>query len=422
MRLLHTSDWHLGQELYGVDRIVEQSRVLDAVIDVIAARDVDVLLISGDVYHVANPSTRAQKLFYQTLARLSREAPNLRIAAIAGNHDSPSRLELPLALPLEGLAGPDGAPRLWIQGAVPRAPDGASDWAACARVVRTPNGAPLCGLALIPFQRPGDLPDAAAATEAFATAADAARRALDAAGAPEAPVILAAHLTAQGGALSPDSERPVEIGGVDALPLSVFPAASDYVALGHLHRPQTLQAEAPAIRYAGSLSPLSATERDYPHGVTLVEFAPGRAPRIEPIALPRPRAFLREPQTGAATVETLEAALRARADEARAATPPPPELTPFLEVEVRLEQPEPDLRARLEAALGDAPLRLTRIRRSRAEAATATEEPPDLADLGPEAAFERLHRETFGAPPPEPLSKAFRALLAADAPADDPRA
>lgn len=422
MRLLHTADWHLGQELHGVDRTAEQSRILDQIISIALSRAVDAVLVSGDVYHAVNPPIRAQKLLYRALSTLAERAPGLQIALIAGNHDSPARLELPLSLPL-ALDGPcPDAAGLHVVGALPRA-NGRADPAACARLLRRRDGAPGAAIALVPFLRPGDLALGADQAALFAVAAEAARAVAAAAGAPNLPLLLAAHLHARGGEISEDSERPILIGGEDAVPATAFPDILDYVALGHLHRAQTLQTTGPMIRYAGSPLPLSATERSYRHSVTLLDLSQ-RPLRAEAIDLARPRPFLRAPERGFAEPEALVAALASLAAAAADAEPPDPDLTPFLEVGVRLDAPEPDLRARLEAALGDAPLRLTRILRGAGPDAPAdAPAAPDLATLSPEHVFERLHERVHGAAPPDDLRRAFRALLMTDGapePADAP--
>ncbi|MEO1330497.1 MAG: exonuclease SbcCD subunit D [Pseudomonadota bacterium] len=412
MRLLHTSDWHLGQELKGVDRAAEHERVLERIIEICAARNVDLLLIAGDVYHAANPATRSQKLFYATLARLAAETPGLRIAAIAGNHDSPARLELPMSLPLDFARAPDGEPSVSLIGSI-RRDGGRLDLSACLRPIRLASGEIGAVVALIPYLRPGDLDQDQDAAALFRAAADAARAAAERCGAPDAPLILSAHLHAAGGDLSPDSERPILIGGEEAVPLAAFPTDFAYVALGHLHRPQTLRSGASVVRYAGSVIPLSAAERPYAHGVTLVEVG-GGAPSIEEIPLPRPRRFDRLPETGAAPPDVLERMAADYAERLRE-TAIDPALEPFLDLHVSLETAEPALRARFEAALGDAPARLIGVRPHYPQTSDAPRtELIDLSALSPTQTFERLHAAEFGAPPPEDLRRAFDDLIAAD--------
>src|SRR5450830_1653635 len=95
MRLLHTSDWHLGQSLHNFDRHYEHQCFLDWLIDTIVAEEADALLIAGDIFDNANPSSNAQRQLYRFLQQAKTRAPGLQIVVIAGNHDSPGRLEAP---------------------------------------------------------------------------------------------------------------------------------------------------------------------------------------------------------------------------------------------------------------------------------------------------------------------------------------
>ncbi|MDR0477630.1 MAG: exonuclease subunit SbcD, partial [Desulfobulbaceae bacterium] len=95
MKLIHTSDWHLGQTLKGHDRHAEHQVFLDWLLDTLVERQADALLVAGDIFDQANPSIEAQAQYYQFLARVKKALPNLAIVVIAGNHDSPSRLEAP---------------------------------------------------------------------------------------------------------------------------------------------------------------------------------------------------------------------------------------------------------------------------------------------------------------------------------------
>ena len=98
MRLLHTSDWHLGQTLHDFDRGDEHQRFLNWLLDALEAEQIDALLIAGDIFDNPNPSADAQKQFYHFLTEAKRRMPHLDIVIIAGNHDSAGRLEAPASL------------------------------------------------------------------------------------------------------------------------------------------------------------------------------------------------------------------------------------------------------------------------------------------------------------------------------------
>ena len=404
MRILHTADWHLGQVLHGYDRSVEHARFLDWLVDAIIVEKIDALIVAGDVFDVANPTVRATKLLWRCIARLRDQAPALNIVLTGGNHDSPRRLELPLSI----LAADDDAatgPRLVIVGALARR-DGAIDLDAAITPLRDASGAVRAVCAAIPFLRAGDVPlglgqgdDGVAAL--YRRALDAARRRC-----PDVPVVLLGHLATTGAAVAGSSERRVSIGGEETVSSAVFPSEAAYVALGHLHRPQTVPGPT-LIRYAGAPFPLSATERPYAHSVTIVDLD-GDAATIDERPVPRPAAFLRAPERGAAPLEAVERDLTTL--DVPAAEPG---LEPYLEVAVALDGPTPDLRARIDAALGAAPVRLTRIVCKRADAAPeAASIVAPIGSVDASAIFGKLHAERYGDAPADDLAAAFETLRA----------
>lgn len=95
VRVLHTGDWHTGQTLRGYSREYEQARVFDQLVEVTAEREIDVLIVAGDVFDSQNPSGETQRLFYETIERLHRARPSMRTVIVAGNHDAAGRLEAP---------------------------------------------------------------------------------------------------------------------------------------------------------------------------------------------------------------------------------------------------------------------------------------------------------------------------------------
>ncbi|WP_027135150.1 exonuclease SbcCD subunit D C-terminal domain-containing protein [Geminicoccus roseus] len=398
MRLIHTSDWHLGHEILGFDRGLEHDAFLDWLLDQVEVLGADVLLVTGDIYDSVNPSTAAQRRFYRFVARVLDKVPGLQLLLTGGNHDSPSRLELPADL-LD-------AQRVAIMGSVPRT-GGRPDPARLAVPLRDRGGAIRAVCAAIPYLRPGDLPDDVGGDGPVAelhrqavAAADAMRGDL--------PLVVTGHLHVSGGEVSDLSERRVLIGGAEVVPASVYPAHAAYVALGHLHRPQQIKGPT-AIRYAGSPFPLSVTERDYRHGIVVVDLDGGGEARIETVQAPRTVPFLRVPRTGAVPLDQVEAALRELSLE-----DPGPERRAFLEVAVRLDGPEPDLRRRIEQALDGKPVRLVRVAREVAAAAPGGGQvvPAELAELAEIEVFQRMHAQEHGGhPPAEDLLQAFRQLL-----------
>lgn len=429
-RILHSADWHLGQTLHGFSRETEHEAALQSVLNKIDEERVDAVILAGDVYHVTNPPTNAVSTFFEFIRKVSIQAPNVDLVVIAGNHDSGARLTLPMAL-----APSD---RVRILGAAPRGPDGPAPEDAVF-ALRDAAGAPRAALILLPYPRPGDLSEARTdpvdasrnrvaedrPVRAFMSAASTAAQARF----PDLPIVAVSHLHVAGGLAGSDSERPIVIGGDEAIPLSDFPESIDYVALGHLHRPQTLKG-APLAVYSGAPIPLSVDEAGYAQSVAIVDIEPREgaraAVRVRRSELPRTRAFLRIPEKGAAPLETVERLLETlaatlRGDATATAAPP------FLEVVVALDEPTPDLRRRIDEALKDTPVRLIRIRRVLSGGLTDTESPDGAppSPPTPAEAFARLHEAKFGGPPSEALSGAFNELAMAalneDAQAADDR-
>lgn len=399
MRVIHTSDWHLGQELHGFDRGVEQDTFLDWLAGQLIALDADALIVTGDVYDTVNPAVQAQQRLYQFLRRALAETPSLQIVLIGGNHDSAARLELPKHL-LD-------ANRIHLVGGMPRH-DGRTVSTRTLIELRDKTGTPCAVCAAVPYLRPGDLPTVGAAkspVKAFyrevIEAANAVREGL--------PLIVTGHLHISGGTVSELSERRIIIGGEEAVASDIFPSYVAYVALGHLHKPQSISGQT-VIRYAGSPFPMSVAEKVYQHSIVVIDFDKTGGMKTDLVQTPRPIAFYRVPTMGAAPLDIVEDELRRlELDD------PGEHCRPFLEVAVQLDGAEPELRQRIEAALEGKPVRLTRIiRQTEGQGGTladALEGDTALDELEPAHVFAHRHTEEYGVEPPGDLKRAFDEVL-----------
>ena len=393
MRLLHTADWHLGQTLHGVSREFEHVRFLDWLEEELAARAVDVLVVAGDVFDGQNPPVSAQRLLFGFLARARRRRPELMVVMVAGNHDSGGRLEAPSPL-LEELG-------VRVVGALPRRDDGSLD---IERLLLPLPGGGWC--VAVPYLRPSDLPARegdepeiagvrAVYDELFA-AMRARRR-------PDEPVIALGHCYMAGGALSEFSERKILCGNLHALPVELFPADIDYVALGHLHRAQAVGGRE-AVRYSGSPIPLALDEADYPHQVVVAGFHEGGPAALEAVRVPRFVDILRLAAPSPEAVPALLAVLPAAAGLR--------ETWPLLELTVRLGQPAPGLRAEVEAALAGRAVRLVRLAlETTGHGRALAGEAVPLSALAPEEVFRRCWARVHGAAPSPAHLAAFHELL-----------
>ncbi|MGW0805429.1 exonuclease SbcCD subunit D [Nonomuraea sp. NPDC002799] len=270
MRILHTSDWHLGRSFHRESLLSGQAAFVDHLVETVRAERVDVVAVAGDVYDRALPPVDAVALLDDALARL--RAAGARVVLISGNHDSALRLRFGSALfEASGVhvrARPD---RSWE----PVLVDGVAFY-----------GIPYLEPELV--RADWELPDrshtAALSYAMTRVRADAARH--------RASVVLS-HCFVTGGQVS-DSERDISVGGVAHVPLPVFDGV-DYVALGHLHGRQRMSER---VRYSGSPLAYSFSEAGHVKGSWLVTLEPGGAgavPCVEfvPAPVPRPVARLR---------------------------------------------------------------------------------------------------------------------------------
>jgi exonuclease SbcD len=349
-RFLHTSDWHLGHELHGHHREEEHDAFLRWLLDAIEEHGVDALVMTGDVYDVANPAVTATQRFYGFLREATVRCPNLHIVVLGGNHDSAHRINLPGALLGKG--------RVHLIGNLPRC-EGALDFERLLVPLPGEGGETMAWVAAIPFCRPGDLGTGDLAS-LYAEVLDVAHARCGG-----LPIVVTGHLHVAGGDVSTDSERRVVIGGEEAEAATLFDGRAAYVALGHLHRPQEVSGTT-TIRYAGSPFPMSASERRYRHSVSLVDLpSNGGAAGVEELRVPRHAPFLALPDEDALPIEEVEALLAAY----NFGHPATPGSFPFLEVAVAVTRPEPGLWARVSAALEGRPVRLTRVRQVRPKGA-----------------------------------------------------
>ena len=263
MRLLHTSDWHLGRSLHKADLREAQERFLDHLVETARAERVDAVLIAGDVYDRAVPPVDAVALCEQALARL--RDTGARVIVISGNHDSARRLGFSSAL-----IDASGV-HLRTRPATLAEPVMLRDDHGPVAVYGVPYLEPAVGLPGFdgPRAHPAVLGEAAARIRADAAARGVRR------------TVVMAHAWVAGGGAS-DSERDISVGGVGYVPASLFDGFS-YVALGHLHGQQTI---AEHMRYSGSPLPYSFSEAHHKKGSWLVEVGVDGKTRAERVPAP----------------------------------------------------------------------------------------------------------------------------------------
>jgi len=415
LRLLHTSDWHLGHTLHGRDRRFEHQRFLAWLLDALVDARADALLIAGDVFETANPPATALADLNEFLAATRRRLPALDIVIIGGNHDS--------ALRLDAMAPMMDFGNIKVIGGLPRDAAGELDASRLLVPLHDQSGAVAAWLAAVPFLRTADLPRPSRAEHEPAEPAEPAGDPLihgvaqlyaevlvaaQAQAGPEHALIATGHLYMRGTALSELSERKILGGNQHAIPRAIFPDAWAYVGLGHLHLAQAVE-QSEQLRYCGSPIPLSLTEADYEHQVLLASFDGPELVVCQTLEIPRAVEVLRLPAQGPKPLDAVLFELEQHSFDPQLE----PERWPWLEVRVRLDQPQPDLRSRIDRALRSRAVRLLKISVERGGVGGSFADFPNRRELDridPQQVFIDCYERNYGAAPDPSLLAAFHEL------------
>jgi exonuclease SbcD len=369
MRFLHTSDWHIGKPLRGRSRLEEQEAVAAEILDIVRRERVEVLLFSGDLFDSQAPSPEAERVVYHFFAELV--ARGVAAVVIGGNHDHPRRLAA-----LRELLDPL---RLYVRHQPERS--------GVIEITRDGERARIAALPFVPEKKIVDICRLLQPEDTwYAEYADNVGRMCEllAEGfSAETINLLAAHVFVQGAQTS-GSERAIHVAQPYAVPAQRFPAAAQYIALGHLHRPQEIAAPAPC-RYAGSTLQLDFGEQGQDKQVVLIEARAGRPARLEPVPLAAGRR-LRD-------VAGTLAALAAMGDELG---------DDYLRVTVEGEVPS-GVAERVREILPNA----VHVQVRRPERPDSTPAPDTQS---PDLLFAAFYRNQRGEEPPEALQKLFLEL------------
>lgn len=313
MKILHTADWHIGKRLGNFSRIEEQRDVLDEICQIADEQEVDAVIIAGDLYDHFNPSNEAEELFYKTLKRLSKDG-NRAVIAIAGNHDSPERIEAPN--PLARACG-----ILLVGFPDSKVEDMSLD--SGLKVLQSeegfvelslPNQKTPLRLLLTPYANEFRLKkyltnkgkeEAKALRELLAAKwAELAKKHCDKKGIN----LLVAHLffmvKGTEAQKEPEGEKVINIGGATAIYTENIPKQVQYVALGHLHRYQRLGEKPCPVIYSSSPLAYSFAEANQKKYVVIVEAEKGKEVVYNPIVLEKGKPLLR--QTCSSVEEAIE--------------------------------------------------------------------------------------------------------------------
>ena len=391
MRILHTSDWHLGLNFYSKSRADEHAAFLDWLLARAQEYEVDAIIVAGDIFDTGSPPSYARELYNRFVVQLQQTG--CQLVVLAGNHDSVATLnesrEILAFLKTTVVANAGHAPFV-----LPRR-DG------------TP-GAVFCP---VPFLRPRELVVSQAGhssgekQQQLLTAISdyyqqQYQQACDLRGERVLPIIASGHLTTVGASKS-DAVREIYIGTLDAFPANRFPPA-DYIALGHIHRAQMVGG-CEHIRYSGSPLPLSFDETGKNKSVNLVSFSEGKLSEVTPLPVPitQPLAVLK------GDFASITEQLQQWQDSAQ--QPPV-----WLDIEITSDEYLHDIQRKIQQQTESLPVEVLLVRRSRAqrERILAGVQRETLSELQVEEVFaRRLALETLDAPQQQRLEQLFTETL-----------
>jgi len=372
MRIIHTSDWHLGQNFYTKSRGPEHQAFLDWLLSTAVEQSVDAIIVAGDIFDTGSPPSYARELYNRFVVQL--QATGCQLVVLAGNHDSVATLnesrELLACLNTSVIAS------------------ARHDASQQTLLLKKKDGTPGAILCPIPFLRPRDIQSSQAGLsghEKQRSLMEAISEhyqqcyaaAVSARGAQKLPIIATGHLTTVG-VTKTDAVRDIYIGTLDAFPAQNFPPA-DYIALGHIHRAQLIGGTE-HIRYSGSPISLSFDETGKAKSVYLVEFADGALHEVTalPVPVSQPLAVIK------GSLGEIEKQLEQWRDA-------PAEPKVWLDIEIATDEYLHDSQRHIQQLTDSLPVEVVLLRRSREqrERVIARQHKETLSELTVEEVFER---------------------------------
>ena len=311
MKILHTSDWHLGHTLYNYDRTEEQQAMLEQMVSIVEEQKPDVFLLCGDVYHTPQPSAAVQTMLSDGLVRIHEANPEMTIVMTAGNHDSGTKHEI--------FQTPWKALKVFAIGQLEK--DNLDE-----HIIEVPGKGYIVA---IPYANERNIPE-----DFFQQLLDrVAEKNTE-----ELPVVMTAHTTVKGCDFTGhDHATEFTVGGIDSQELEEMGEGYDYLALGHIHHEQFVHSGKHNVRYCGTPLPVSFDE-NFNHSVSMVEIGKhGDTPIVEKIEIQNPHPLVTLPTDGLASWEDAKELLGQFPDDIPAYIRLNVEIEDFLPVEANAE-------------------------------------------------------------------------------------
>ena len=402
MKILHTADWHLGNTFHGHSRHEEHEHFLAWLLETLKEQQPDVMLLAGDIFDSPNPSAAAENLFYKFLHDATTAVSGLQVIVCAGNHDSGGRIEAPQALLYSH--------NIYVRGTLRRTEEDEPDYAEHVIPVSLKTSSEAVAVVFaLPYLRSGDYATGMSQEEGLKECFKQMERELKHSDFRGLPVIVCAHFYAAGSEImsSEHSERLV-VGGQDCVELKNICPSAAYMALGHIHKPQQVGSKG---WYSGSALPMSFSEKNYKHGVNMVELDADGEVNVSRVDYAPLRSLLSVPNKGAASVSDILAAIedlpeRKKNDDGTT--------WPYLELRVRESRPEPQLLHEVTETLTHKAARFCRMVRE--VAAIKTEDKTDeISDIDmriePEDMARSVFRTRYHEEMPEEMLKRLREAI-----------
>jgi exonuclease SbcD len=404
LKVLHTADWHLGQTFFEYDRTFEHQLFFKNLLSILIEKEIDVMLVCGDVFDVSNPSANSIAMFYKFLVEASSFCPNIQIVIIAGNHDSAARLEAPNPI-LKHL-------NIHIIGNIERDTDGLINYEKLIIPLYNRNKEKVAWCMAIPFLRLGDFSFVREKNSSYSDGvtelynevykiADKKRNTNQA-------IIAMGHLhTLNAQITENDKSERLILGGLELVAPSAFNKGIAYTALGHIHRAQIVGGKE-NIRYSGSPIPMSFSELNYNHRVIVFDIENEKTLNINSVEIPHAVDLLRIPKVHKELSHVLFELNQLESVDINNNR----ENAPFLEVRIKLNEPEPDLRYKIENSIENKNVRLAKIdikfhddKNNDVEDVLTFDQ---LQELHPVKVFEKIFKSKYNTEIPVELNKLFR--------------